>query len=168
MYGLPFDGYHAYIGDAATMQIKLGGLLQVVDAKGPEMNRGETVTMFNDLCLLAPATLISPAIRWEEIDSLTVRGIFTNAGNTISAVLTFDPSGALRSFVSNDRYLSEDGKAYLNYPWSTPVDEYRDLGGRKVTAGGEAIWQTPSGPYAYGRFELEELEVNCRTLLPAR
>jgi hypothetical protein len=164
MHGLPFDGYHAYIGKDATMQIKVGGLLQVVDAKGEKMNRGETVTMFNDMCLLAPATLVSPSIRWEEIDSVTVRGFFSNKGNTISAVLMFDASGALRNFVSIDRYLSEDGKTYLSYPWSTPVGEYGEFGGRKVSAGGEAIWHMPQGEYAYGRFTVEELEVNCRKM----
>ena len=121
------------------------GCLQVVDAKGQEMNQGETVTMFNDMCLLAPATLISRSIRWEEIDSVTVKGFFSNQGNTVSAVLTFDPSGALRNFVSNDRYLSEDGKTYLSYPWSTPVGEYGEFGGRKIAAGGEAIWHMPRG-----------------------
>jgi hypothetical protein len=164
MYGLPFDGYHAYIGRDATMQIKVGGLLQVVDAKGEKMNHGETVTMFNDMCLLAPATLISPSIRWEEIDSVTVKGFYSNQGNTVSAVLTFDASGALRNFVSNDRYLSEDGKTYLSYPWSTPVGEYREFGGRRAPAGGEAIWHMPQGEYAYGRFTVEELEVNCREM----
>jgi hypothetical protein len=164
MYGLPFDGYHAYVADSATMQIKVGALVQVVDAKGPKMNQGETVTMFNDMCLLAPATLITPWIRWEEIDSVMVRGFFSNRGNTVSAVLTFDPSGALRNFVSNDRYLSEDGKAYLSYPWSTPVGEYREFGGRKVAAAGEAVWHMPQGEYAYGRFTVEELEVNCREM----
>jgi hypothetical protein len=162
MYGLPFDGYHVYAGNTATMQIKVGGLVQVVDARGPEMNRGETVTMFNDMCLLAPATLISPAIRWEEIDSVTVRGFFSNQGNTVSAILTFDPSGALRNFVSNDRYLSEDGKSYLSYPWSTPVGEYREFGGRKIASVGEAIWHMPQGEYAYGRFTVGGLDVNCR------
>ena len=29
------------------------------------MNQGETVTMFNDMCVMAPATLIHRAIEWE-------------------------------------------------------------------------------------------------------
>ncbi len=29
------------------------------------MNQGETVTMFNDMCVMAPATLIGPDIVWE-------------------------------------------------------------------------------------------------------
>jgi hypothetical protein len=161
MYGIPFDGYHAYQGDAAVMLIKVGGLLQVVDARGEEMNRGETVTMLNDMCLLAPATLISPAIRWEPLDSLSVKATFTNQGNTISATLTFDPSGALKDFVSNDRFLSEDGKIYLRYPWSTPVGEFREFDGRKLASYAEALWHTPSGEFVYGKFTVREMEYNC-------
>lgn len=160
LFGIPFDGYHAYLGDHATMQIKVGSLFEVVDARGPRMDQGETVTMFNDMCLLAPATLIAPTISWELIDPLTVRGTFVNAGNTVSAVITFDPSGAITNFVSHDRFLSEDGKTYLNYPWSTPVAGYREFDGRKIAATGEAVWHTPGGEFPYGRFTTTEMEYN--------
>ena len=33
-------------------------LFGVVDARGTEMNQGETVTFFNDVCVLAPGTLV--------------------------------------------------------------------------------------------------------------
>jgi len=163
LYGVPFDGYHAYTGKAATMQIKVGGMLQVVDAKGPQMDQGETVTMFNDMCLFAPATLIAPSIRWESIDALTVRAFFTNNDHTIEAVLTFDASGALKDFISNDRFLSEDGKAYLNYPWSTPVHGYMERDGRRLVAAADAVWHYPTGPGTYARFEVITIEYNVTT-----
>ncbi len=47
--------------------------LFIVEARGPEMNRSETVTLLNDMCLLAPATLIEPRIAWEELEPLKVR-----------------------------------------------------------------------------------------------
>jgi hypothetical protein len=37
---------------------------------------------------------------------------------TISAVLTFDTQGDLAGFVSEDRYLSADGKTYARHPWT--------------------------------------------------
>jgi hypothetical protein len=160
MYGIPFDGYHAYIADSATMQITLGHLLEVADARGAVMNKSETVTMFNDMVLLAPATLISPAIVWEEIDSVSVKGTFTNRGNTISATITFDPSGAVKNFVSHDRSYSIDGKTSFNYPWSTPVTEYKEFEGRKAILYGVAIWHTPQGNHEYARFRTMELQYN--------
>ena len=35
---------------------------------GPEMDRAETETLFNDLCLLAPAALVEVCVRWETVD----------------------------------------------------------------------------------------------------
>jgi hypothetical protein len=161
MFGIPFDGFHAYVGKSATMQIRVASLVQVVDAKGEKMNRGETVTMFNDMCMMAPATLIDRDIRWEEVDSLSVKATFTNQGYTISAVLSFNAAGELVNFVSNDRFLSEDGKTYLSYPWSTPVRNYKEFDGRKVASYGEAVWHTPEGEFPYAKFDLVEIEYNC-------
>ncbi|MCX6134853.1 MAG: hypothetical protein NTU47_13655 [Ignavibacteriales bacterium] len=164
LFGIAFDGLHAYIGNSATMQIKVASAIQVVDARGEKMNQGETVTMFNDMCILAPAALIDTTIQWEEIDSLTVKAFFTNQGYTIAAMLSFNEAGALVNFISNDRFLSGDGKTYLSYPWSTPVRNYKDFDGRKVASYGEAIWHTPGGEFSYAKFDLVDIEYNCRDL----
>ena len=71
------------------MLIKIFGLFTVVNAKGKEMNQGETVTLFNDMCFMAPASLIDRNIEWEEIDNITVDANFTNDNITISARLFF-------------------------------------------------------------------------------
>ncbi len=159
-FGLPFNAFHHYVGSEATFKVKLASLLTVVDAHGPEMNKSETVTLLNDMFLLAPATLIDPNITWEEIDSQTVRATFTNAGNTVSAVVTFDGSGALVNFISNDRYRTIDGKTYERRRWSTPVSDWREFDGRKLPAKSKAIWTLPQGEFAYAEFEILEVRYN--------
>lgn len=159
MFGVPMTAYHRYIGPEATFEVKVAALVKVVDARGPEMNRAETVTLFNDMCLLAPATLIDPAIRWEEIDPLTVRATFTNAGNTIAAVLTFDERGALNNFSSDDRTRTTDGAAYTQARWSTPVVRWRTVDGYTLPDA-EARWQLPGGEFTYGRFEVVDVGYN--------
>lgn len=72
LFGIPFDGLHLYCGNTATMNIKLASLIPVMNTSGPIMTKGETVTLFNDMCVLAPATLIDKNIRWEAIDLLSV------------------------------------------------------------------------------------------------
>jgi len=163
MHGLPVEGLHLFRGDGATMQIKLASLVQVVDAKGPQMNQGETVTLFNDMCLMAPAALIDKQrIQWEAAGPLAARARFTHMANTISALLTFNQAGELVDFISNDRFYSADGKDFRSYPWSTPARNYKDFGGRRVAGYGEAVWHMPEGKFSYGKFNLSEIEYNLR------
>jgi hypothetical protein len=94
------------------------------------------------------------------LGALTVRATWTNAGNTISAVVSFDNTGALVNFVSDDRSRTTDGKTYQQLRWSTPVSDWRDFDRRKLPVKGEAIWTLPGGEFAYGRFELLEAQYN--------
>ncbi|HTY58187.1 MAG TPA: DUF6544 family protein [Bacteroidota bacterium] len=168
IFGVPFDGLHMYVGNNATMQIRVASMFQVADAKGEKMTRGETVTLFNDMCFIAPPSLIDTSIQWKSLDSLSAEARFTNRGNTITALLSFNEKGELTNFISGDRYLSSDGKTYESYPWSTPVSDYREFDGRKVAWYGEAAWLMPKGEFTYARFHLQEIEYNCRDFKDVR
>lgn len=161
VFGIPVDGLHAYIGDSATMRINAAYFFPVVDAGGEKMKMSENVTLFNDMCLFAPATLINRDILWEPVDPRTAWARFTHNGITISAMLYFGESGKLTGFVSDDRYMSADGKAYARYQWSTPVKRYRDFDGRKVPVSCEASWKMTDRDFTYVRFTLDEIEYNC-------
>ncbi|WP_207726826.1 DUF6544 family protein [Anaerosolibacter carboniphilus] len=160
MFGVPVIGFHAYAEGKAVMLIKLAGLFTVADGRGEEMNQGETVTIFNDMCIWMPASLIDKKIQWEEIDPLTVRATFHNKGNRISAVLYFNEKGELINFVSDDRYYSPTGKNYRQVRWSTPVKNYKEMNGIKIASYGEAIWHFPEGEYCYAKFNVKEIEYN--------
>jgi hypothetical protein len=162
--GIPAVGLHLYKNETAIMVIKLAGLFTVADARGPEMDQGETVTVFNDMCFMAPGTLISKDIKWEIIDPYTVKAIFTNGKITISAILYFDEDGNIKDFLSNDRFETADGKVYKNYPWSTPVSEYKTLNGKKIPLVAKAIYQHPEGAFCYAEFVIRKIEYNVREL----
>ncbi|MDP1827849.1 MAG: hypothetical protein Q8L48_31535 [Archangium sp.] len=158
--GLPVDVFHRYVGDAATFRVRLLSIVPMVDAKGPEMNRAETVTLFNDLCFFAPAALIDPAIRWEPKDDRSARAHFTRGPETITAELWFDQKGELVDFSSDDRARRAADGTFVKDHWTTPVREYRAFGPRRVGTRGEARSDSPTGPFAYGEFELQGIEYN--------
>lgn len=157
MFGLTVPGYHAYQNGTASMRIKLFGLFPIVSIKGQELFKAETVTIFNDMCLLAPATLIDSRITWETIDDLTAKATFTNEGVSIQATLYFNAKGQLVNFISDDRYAVSDMKRYR---FSTPVSGYKKFKGFEVMSFGEAVWHYPDGEFVYGKFELQEIEYN--------
>ena len=163
MLTIPVQGYHRYVGPSATMIVKAAALVPVVQVSGNEMNQGETVTMFNDMCVMAPATLIDPAIVWEPVDDRTARASFTNAGRTIRAEMAFNEAGELTNFSSDDRYqTSPDGKSVKKVRWSTPLARYRSFGPVRLASGGEARWHEPDGDYAYIELTFDDVQYNVR------
>lgn len=110
--------------------------------------------------MLAPGALVDARVRWEERDPRTIRGVFTLGNETISATLSFDEAGDLVGFVSEDRLMSADGKAFERYPWSTPLRNYRVFEGGRVAERGEATWKLPAGDFTYGEFILAHLRVD--------
>ena len=158
MKGLPVAVLHAFGAEGATMRVKLLSAFGMVNAAGPDLTRGETVTIFNDLCLFAPGALVSPAITWEPIDDRAARAHFTLGANTISAELRFDASDQLIDFVSDDRgAASSDGRTFTTQRWTTPVRDYAQVGPARVATHGETRWHPATGAWTYGEFALTAL-----------
>lgn len=161
MFGVPVHGYHRYVGPSATMDIRVAGLVPIVYAAGDEMNQSETVTLFNDMCFMAPATLVDPGIEWDRVGGNTVGAVFRNAGHVVRAELTFNESGELTNFWSDDRYqLSPDGRSARKLRWSTPLAGYRSFGPFRLASGGNARWHEPRGEYAYIELALDDVVYN--------
>ena len=156
MFGMLVPGYHCYQKATATMQIKLFGLFNVVNIKGLVMNKAETVTLFNDMCLMAPAALIDKRIEWTAIDNLSVKATFTNGINKITATLYFNELGQLINFISDDRSAID----MKQYRFSTPVKNYAQINGVNIWNYGEAVWHYPDGEFVYGKFTLKSIAYN--------
>ena len=161
--GLPSTGLHLYQNKTATFEVKLLNWFKVVDAKGNIMNQAETVTLLNDMCFIAPATLIDSKISWETIDDTTVKAIFNNGGISVSALLYFNEKGELINFISNDRF-DTDGTKYVNYPWETPVQDYRLINGYLLPSKAKLIYRKPEGHFTYGELEYKSVKYNLSNI----
>jgi hypothetical protein len=158
MFGIPLQGFHRYVGRSASMLVKVAGIIPVVNASGPDMTKAETVTLLNDMSIMAPSTLIDPRIEWEAIDDRTVRATLTNAGQSIRAELEFNAAGDLTNFRSGDRQKSsEDGASMTPARWSTPIGGYRSFGPFRLASHGEGRWQEAGNDYAYIELDFDEI-----------
>jgi hypothetical protein len=159
--GVPFVVFHRYVGDAATFEVQVAGVVPVVDQRGPAMTRAETVTLFNDLVLLAPAALLRAHVAWMAVDDTTVTGRFTNAGHTVSATITVAPDGRVLNFASDDRAKEAHGRL-VPLPWDTPVARWARFDGLELAAEAEARYREDGRWWAYGRFRLVEVAFDDR------
>jgi hypothetical protein len=163
MFGLPVTVFHVFDADAATMRGKVVSLFSILDAKGPQMNRSESVTLFNDMVVFAPAALVDATVRWTELSPARVQAAYTRADETVTADLVFDAAGDLVDFVSQDRSrASDDGTSFTVLPWNTPITDYVNLNGHRVAVHGTAWWDAapPEGHFSYIEFTVDDLAYN--------
>lgn len=162
MFSMPVAGFHSFINGNSFMDIRLFSLFTVQFQSGKEMAISETVTFFNDMCCMAPATLIDNRIRWIESDSNKVQAEFSNNGITISAWLYFNDKGELINFVSEDRYAYSETDGMKKLRWSTPLKEYKVINGNNLAGYAETIYTYPEGDFCYGTFKLTNVSYNLK------
>lgn len=163
MKHLPVKGFHCFKNGAAFMDIRLLSMFRVQYQAGKEMGIAETVTFFNDMCLMAPATLVDKRIHWFEVDNNKVRASFTHNNITIFATLYFNHKGQLINFISDDRYTFGDDNTMHKIPWSTPVKYYRKINGYTLPGYADTIYSYPAGDLCYGNFKVTNIEYNCKS-----
>ncbi len=160
--GIPFWALHIYKKQEATFRVKVADLFKVVDLKGEELTKAETVTLLNDMCILAPAALVDKRLTWSEIDSLSTKVTLTNGKYKVSAILYFNELGELINFVSDDRAAHQDDGTLKKVRWSTPMFDYKDFDGRHIPSLGKTIWHYPEGDFIYGVFKLKSIKYNVK------
>jgi hypothetical protein len=157
MFGLPVQVLHVYAGEQATMKVRVASLVNMVDLAGDELSVGETITVLNDMCVLAPGTLIDPRLAWEPIDERTAKVTFVNGGRRGAATLHFNERDELVDFTSDDRAALLPDGTLRRYRWSTPIEGYREMGGRWIGTRGATVYAYPEGDFTYGLFVLKAI-----------
>ena len=157
MLGLPVRALHVYRQEQATFTVRVASLVNMVDLRGDEISAAETVTVLNDLCLMAPGALVDPRLAWAPVDDRTAAVTFANGPHRVRATLVFNDCDELVDFWSDDRPEASSGRL-VPARWSTPVDKYRDVGGLHLLHRGSAVYARPDGPFTYGTFTLRSIE----------
>ncbi len=160
MKGLPVAGYHAFKNGIAYMDIRLLSLVKVQYQDGERMNVAETVTFFNDMCCMAPGSLVDDRIEWLETEGNVVKAAFTNNGIRITAWLHFNDKGALVNFVSDDRWALEADGSLAQVRWETPLYDYMEINGHRLPSKADLIYKYPEGDFCYGKFKMVTIVYN--------
>jgi Family of unknown function (DUF6544) len=165
MFGLPVRALHVYRQAQATFTVRVASTKNIVDQHGEAISAAETVTVLNDLCLMAPGALVDPRLAWSPVDDRSAAVTFTNGPRAVTATLVFNDRDELVDFWSDDRPDSSTG-TFVPMRWSTPVSEYRDVGGRHLLHSGGAVYHRPDGPFTYGEFTMRSIQYDVPGPMP--
>lgn len=142
-----------YANGSGNMLVKLGGILNMVDAKGVEIDQGSMMRYFNEM-MWFPTAFLGDNVSWKAIDDNSAEVTFSDSGKSVNAKMYFDEAGRLVNFIAR-RYRDADLET-----WSTPITEYGEFEGLKLPIRGHGVWNLSSGDLVYIEIQLTEVEYN--------
>ncbi len=164
MFGLPVRALHVYRQEQATFTVRVASTVNMVDLRGEAISAAETVTVLNDMCLMAPGALLDPRLTWDAVDDRSAAVTFTNGPHCVTATLVFNDRDDLIDFWSDDRPEANT----VSLRWSTPVTDFRDVDGRHLLHHASAVYLRPDGPFTYGEFTLRSISYDVAGPTPLR
>lgn len=158
--GIPIIGFDSFLDGEAKLTMKVLGLFTTAYEKGKKINKAETVTLFNDMCILAPSLLIDANVKWKTLDDYSVEAEFKNDKEVISAILLFNRDYKLINFISNDRYYLKKGEKFKNVKWSTSINNYKIINGYNLPTKYRAYWHFDKKDFCYLKTNIDKIEYN--------
>lgn len=148
------SGRDHYIDGEGAIEMRVLSLVPVANKAGGNLNQGAALRYLNEI-MWFPTAALSDYITWTEIDASSARATLDYAGQTVSAVFSFDAEGKIVT-MSADRY-NDEKSAFL--PWSTPLIAYGSFDGVRMPVQGTGVWDYGvDGEFEYVRLEITELE----------
>jgi hypothetical protein len=155
--GIPVvRGRDGYVDAKGMMTIKVGSLIPVVNAAGPETDQASLLRHLSEMPWF-PSAFLRERVTWEAIDDETVRVSIVDGDLWATGTLTIDPEGRLVEFRSERYAMVGDG--FELRPWSAPTCAYSEFEGLRLPVRGAAVWTLPGGStFPYIEVELTEVE----------
>jgi hypothetical protein len=153
-----FTGRDKFSDGKGNMLIKVLSLFNVVNASDNEKINQGTLQRYLGETIWFPTAVVSPYIKWEEIDSLSAKATMTYKGTSGSAVFTFNENGDFVKF-SAMRYKDSDEKAQLK-EWIITLSDYKVYDGIKIPVKGEATWKLDNGDFTWYKLKIYDVEYN--------
>jgi len=156
---MPFAGRDLYRNGYGEMKGKLLGLFRIIFDNSRATAQSVLITTFCEF-LMIPGYLLSRNVRWEEVDTKTVRGTLAEHGMKVEALFRFNDEGLLTSVETGDRYYSEGKGAHKKVRFSAVIDSYMKQGEILIPEKMKAVWHLPEGDYEYFRGVIERVAYN--------
>jgi hypothetical protein len=156
---LPVTVRDTYVRGRGSMRAKAFDVFNVVDGKGYEIDVGELVTYLNDAILMAPSLLLGPETTWKQVNDDCFDVTLSDHGLSVTARVWLDQQGAPVDFSTTDRFFEAPDGKLVRTEWRTPVSGWQRVGDRQLPTHAQAVWQLPSGPFAYADFSMDPSQI---------
>jgi uncharacterized membrane protein len=156
---MPVAGRDLYRDGYGEMKGKLFGLFRIIFDNSLETAQSVLITTFCEF-LLIPGYLLSKNVRWEEVDTKTVRGTLAEHVMKVEALFLFNDEGLLTRVETGDRYYSEGKGAHKKVRFSAVIENYKTQGEILIPQKMKAVWHFPESDYEYFRGAIDRVAYN--------
>ena len=157
MMGLPVVGRDLFRDGQGKMQIKLAGIIPVVNvANNPKLNESALQRYLGEI-IWFPTAAVSSYIKWEPVNDYSAKATMSYGGTTGSAVFYFNEQGELTKFVALRYKDITDEKPT---EWVATVKGTETLNDLKLPTKLEASWVLDNGEFTWYKFEISDVEYN--------
>ncbi len=154
-------GYDHYARGRGGMDWKLGGVVRVAHAEGPDVSRAAAERAAGEAVWIPTSLLPRFGVKWSASDDANISATVAVDGHSIDLHCRIDAEGWLESFVF-DRWHDPDGSGvWRACPCGGEVTEYRTFEGLTIPNAGTLAWffgteQWPEGEFF--RYESTDLQ----------
>lgn len=160
MFGLfILEAFDSFRHGHGSMIIKLAQLLNLVYAKGPEMDKAELVTILAETMII-PDYALQAYIQWEEIDHYTVKGTINYHGLKASGIFYFNTNFEIIKFETNDRYFTTKKEEFLQTKWTAECSNYVNHGAIRLPTMFKSTWNFPDDDFTYFEGKVQNIIIN--------
>jgi hypothetical protein len=152
---LPVAVVDSFKAGHGLLTVRLFGVLAVVNAEGPDVDRGEAMRALAEIPWRPSALADAPYLSWSEVSSNTLRAEYDDGKTRCHVDLEVDGYGGVRSASAPDRPRAVQNES-LETPWRGEFSEYREFDGMRVPTRAEVSWLLPEGVFTYFRCQVTE------------
>lgn len=141
-----------------SMQMKLLSIWNMANvSNNAEVNTGSLVRWLAEICW-SPAMALSPAIKWQAVDSTTAQAIVTAEDVKVSGIFHFNQKGDITSF-SARRYKSGKDHSSLE-TWQVDMISYKSFHGIRIPNRCKVTWKLANGDFTWMELEVTDIDYN--------
>jgi hypothetical protein len=148
MHGIPFEGLDSYVNGAGSMEGVIAKLFTLFNQTGKAMDKSGLVTFLSE-SLLIPNAALQDYVAWEAIDDCHAKATISYYGISASGVFTFNETGEMLSFTTDDRKVALTDGTSEKVKWSVICGDYEEVDGIKKPTVFQAVWNYDDGDLVY-------------------
>jgi len=146
-----------FVNGQGNLKVKLFGLFTVGNARGPEIDQGESLRFLAEI-IWFPSAFAKEYLKWNEVDDSSSDVTLLYNDKNVTARFHFRESGEIDRITAK-RYRKDQGKFSLD-DWIITDLEYKAFCGVTIPHKAHVSWKLNDSTFCYDKFEITEVSFN--------